>query len=67
MIRQNVEHAFTPANSIYLITSACVGASALAVKGVRKALSKPSIQRPRKYDSVKVSRTYLEKRRLDPS
>ena len=67
MIRQHAQHVFTPTNSLYLISSACLAASALVAKKVQNVLSKPSTPKPKKYHSLKVSRTYLEKRRLDPS
>ena len=67
MIRQNAQHAITHTNSLYLISSACLAVSALVVKGARDVFSRRPTLKPKKYHSLKVSPTYLEKRRLDPS
>ena len=66
MIRQSIQHSFTPTTLPYLISGTLLATSALAVKKVQNVLSKRSIRKQRKFKSEKDISAFLQARRLMP-
>ena len=63
MMRQSASHPLLD----YLVGGSLLATSALVARKAKSLLSKRSIQKPRKLQSIRVTQSTLEARRLDPS